>query len=297
MPNQYRDTCILCGQGAYGQALESALVNSNVRRWQREQFTVWRCSHCQSLHSRERVDLDCYYRGYPFRRRQLDGFARRTFASYLSKLFRAGMNSSSTVLDYGCSEGLLLQFLAEQGVRDTAGYDAYVEAFDDRAVLSAAYDVVIAQDVIEHVEDPLELLDSLVKCVQPGGLLALGTPRAEGIDLHQAAKFTHSLHQPFHLHIFSEQSLQTLCESRGLQTVAIHRRHILDTPFPFVNWTFLRAYLRQLDNTLDAGFDPVNLRKILTSPRLVFLGLLGYLFPGDSEMLLILRKPGACEKE
>lgn len=291
MTDRHRDTCMLCGQGCYEHARESALVNSNVRQWQHEQFTVWRCAHCLSLHSLERVDLDRYYGAYPFRRRKLDGFARRSFASYVRKLRHAGMCPTSRVLDYGCSEGLLIQYLKEQGVTVTAGYDAYVAGYDDKTVLSAEYDVVLAQDVIEHVEDPLELLDSLLKCVRPGGLLALGTPRADGIQLSQAEKFTHSLHQPFHLHIFSEQSLLAACAARGLQTVGVHRRHVLDTPFPFVNWSFLRAYLQQLDNTVDAGFDQVDLRRILKSPRLLLLGFLGYLLPVHSEMLFILRKP------
>lgn len=285
-----RDRCRLCGQGRFADATEVAQVHSNVRRWKDHFSTVWRCPVCGSLHSLETVDLGPFYAAYPFGQRRLDPFTRRVFSRYLGHLRKAGVTANSTVLDYGCGSGLLLDYLAETGIRSVSGYDAYVPQFDDPTVLERKYDCVIAQDVIEHVEDPEALLSDLAGCVKPGGLLCIGTPRAEGIDLRQTERFIHSLHQPYHLHILSESVLITIANRHGLSLESVLRRHTLDTPYPFVNWTFLKGYLKRLDNTLDAGFEPPRIAKIATSPYLLFTGLVGYLFPSRTEMLVLLRK-------
>jgi hypothetical protein len=131
----------------------------------------------------------------------------------------------------------------------------------------------------------------LSHAVRPGGLLCIGTPRADGIDLRNPNRTIHSLHQPYHLHILSEKALKAIATGEGLVLEQLYRRHSCDTLFPFVNWPFLRAYLRALDDTLDAGFDPPRIDVVAKSPGLLFLGLFGYLLRCDSEMIAAFRKP------
>src|SRR6266567_60264 len=45
---------------------EEASVRSNVRKFRGEQFRIWRCPTCASVHARDDVDLAHYYRDYPF---------------------------------------------------------------------------------------------------------------------------------------------------------------------------------------------------------------------------------------
>lgn len=286
-----RLVCGACGVGRFEDATDKAKVHSNVRRWRAHVSTVWRCPSCRSLTSLEVLDLGPFYTDYPYGKRQLDGFTRRVFSSYLARLKRHGVRPGATVLDYGCGDGLLLGYLSTQGLREVAGYDAFSARYADRSVLTRQYDLVIAQDVVEHVEDPGALIELLAKCTRPGGLLCIGTPRADDIDLAYTRRSIHSLHQPYHLHILSERALQDLARRAGLTVAALDRRHSCDTPYPFVNWRFLRAYLAAGDDTLDAGFDPPKPSTFFRSPQLVVQGLLGYLAPTESEMIAILRRP------
>ena len=64
-----------------------------------------------------------------------------------------------------------------------AGYDAYAPAFADPAALTRTYDCVVSQDVVEHVADPRALLATFDRLCRPGGVIAIGTPDASGIDL------------------------------------------------------------------------------------------------------------------
>ena len=286
-----RLTCAVCGNGGFNEQSERATVRSNVRRWRTHQSTVWRCQCCGSLTSLEVVDLDPFYAEYPYRRRRLDAFTRRVFGSYLARLRKHGLTPGASVLDYGCGDGLLLEYLKGRGFTDAAGYDAYSERHSDLGVLRRQYDLVNAQDVIEHVEDPVGLLRQLVECTKAGGIICLGTPRADDIDLSNVERSIHSVHQPYHLHILSERAIRALPSQVGLTIEALYRRHSCDTPHPFVNWRFLRAYLAASDDTLDAGFDPPRPSTFLRAPQLVLLGLFGYLMPVASEMIVVMRKP------
>jgi predicted nucleic-acid-binding Zn-ribbon protein len=61
--------CIFCGTStAELPAAEAAKVRCNVREFGAETFTVWRCAQCGSLHAREPIDYDRYYRDYPIHR-------------------------------------------------------------------------------------------------------------------------------------------------------------------------------------------------------------------------------------
>jgi 2-polyprenyl-3-methyl-5-hydroxy-6-metoxy-1,4-benzoquinol methylase len=181
---------------------------------------------------------------------------RTVYTHYIRRLRRHGLEATHSILDYGCSEGLLLAYLRERGFEDCAGYDPYSSQFSDSGVLAREYNAVICQDVIEHVEDPRELVGKLSRLVRPGGLLCIGTPRADGIDLLNPGPSLHSLHQPYHLHILSAAALMEIATDAGFVTEKLYVRDAYDTPYPFVNGPFLKAYLEAMDNTLDAGFEP-----------------------------------------
>ena len=184
-----------------------------------------------------------------------------------------------------------MEYLRERGFTDCAGYDPYSSRFADPRVLDREYDAVICQDVIEHVEDTRQLMAALARSLSPEGLLCIGTPRADGIELDNPTDSIHSLHQPYHLHILSENALTQIASDAGLVPEKLYLRHSCDTPYPFVNWPFLRGYLKAVDDTLDAGFDPPQVGAAARSPRLLFLGLFGYVFPCPSEMIGLFRKP------
>lgn len=291
MTTNLRKTCSVCYDGRFSEAKEVVKVRSNVRRWRTHLSTVWRCPSCNSLNSLEHVDLNLFYADYPFRNRRLDGYTRAIFAGLYKRLEQFGLCRNSTVLDYGCSEGLFLDYLKERGIASAFGYDAFVEKYADTAPLNRTYDFVVAQDLIEHAETPPALFATLCSLVRPGGILYIGTPCADRIDLANAEHHIHSLHQPYHICILSEQSVRSLSLSNDMTIEKIEYGHIADTPFPFINWEFLREYLARIDDTLDAGFDPPRIGSIASSPTLLFKGLFGYLVKHDTEMFVFLRKP------
>ena len=268
------------------------MVRCNVREFKNEQFTVWRCAHCRSIHSRDVVDLPHYYRNYPFQRQVPHWGMRLVVRHYVRRLRRSGLQKRHSVLDYGCGSGMLIGQLRRMGYGDVHGFDPYSRDFQNETVLQRRYDFVIAQDVIEHVEEPAALLEKLVDLTAPGGVICIGTPNAEGIDLTKWQTYIHSLHQPYHLHILSATILRRMAEDRGLTMTRFYDTYYADTLLPYVNVRINLYYATLFDNTIDLAFDPIRFHPRLLGPRGLALGLFGYFLPRRCQMMALFRKSG-----
>ena len=111
--------CVVCG-AALAPA-EEAAVASNVRAFAAERFALWRCAGCQSIHARDEVDLDRYYRDYPFARATPSRITRFFHGRLWRRLRAAGVARGARVLDYGCGRGLLVDELRRRGRRPDRG--------------------------------------------------------------------------------------------------------------------------------------------------------------------------------
>lgn len=95
---------------------------------------------------------------------------------------------TSSILDVGCFDGRFLDHLGVDYQR--AGIEVHPLAaeyaaakgiqivgrdFSDLDTLTTSFDVVVAMDVIEHVGNPRNFLESLSKVTRPGGLVIIST--------------------------------------------------------------------------------------------------------------------------
>lgn len=287
--------CNICRTDA-GDAVELGEVRSNVRKFRAEKFAVWRCPACLSLHARDEVDLAHYYREYPFHHLpepEKDFMMRAMYGQQLSRLVAAGLRPEHDVLDYGCGGGTLVRFLQQRGYPSTHGYDQYSDAFADRSVLERKYDFVVSQDVLEHVPDPWEFLHEVARLLKPGGIAAIGTPNAESIDLKDPEQRVHTLHQPYHRHIWSKRKLLTLGEELGWKLLKYYPTMYANTPVPFVNAAFVNFYFKCHDDTLDLATEPINPKSWkLWTPVAPFLGFFGYFFAPESDVMVVYQSAG-----
>lgn len=113
-----------------------------------------------------------------------------------------------------------------------AGFEAHRADAADAASLSALdlepADLVIAGEVIEHVERPGELLDALHLLVAPGGRLAITTPNAASLLNPLAAAARYELINPDHVSFYSWYTLGNVMERHGWRV-----RRFLTYHFPF----------------------------------------------------------------
>ncbi len=90
---------------------------------------------------------------------------------------------------------------------------------------SDRYDVVLLSHVIEHVYEPLILLQKCRKLLKPGGYLIILTPNVASLGHRRFGAVWRGLEPPRHLHLFNSNALQQLVYQAGFN---IHK-----------NWTTL----------------------------------------------------------
>ncbi|WP_089333214.1 class I SAM-dependent methyltransferase [Hymenobacter mucosus] len=133
---------------------------------------------------------------------------------------------SASILEIGCSGGPLLLALRQAGYTNLTGIDisaqgvqlAKQRGFEHVAVMDgaklefadASFDLVIASDVLEHIENENQALQEWKRVLRPGGQLIVFVP---------AFQFLWSSHDDVNQHFrrYSSQQLSTAIAHNGLQ--------------------------------------------------------------------------------
>lgn len=268
----------------------------NIRSFIDEKFKVWRCPDCKTIHCLDVVDLDYYYAKFPIFQAKLTWTFRFTYGNLCRRLTKHGFSKAHSLLDYGCgANGLFVQYLQERGFANSYGYDPYgtKDGFGDPTTLDRGpFDYISLQDVIEHVEDPHVLLSKLNSLLSPGGYILIGTPDAANLDLNRPdlPDNYNLVHVPYHLHIYTRESLESLGRCQGWEPVDFFERGYDDTPWLGFNVRTWNAYTSLLDGSVDVVFEPLKLGKALTSYKFLFYAIFGYWLSFHSRMSIMFRK-------
>lgn len=140
---------------------------------------------------------------------------------------RGALPPNARVLDFGAGVGHILRSLkaARPDIDIT-----FIEANPDVAARVAGfgfaeakrledatgpYDLIIAVEVIEHVDDPVGLLSAFRERLAPHGQLFYTTPCGE--DRRGRHDNPAAFEDPAHIHFFTEASMREACRAAGLE--------------------------------------------------------------------------------
>lgn len=185
----------------------------------------WKEGLVRELYSRDDYfeEKGAGYSGYD---RQAEAL-KRTFIQLVRNLERHGLTGGD-LLEIGCGYGYLLQ-AARPFFSTTTGTDYSNLAVDRaRAVADAVYrggleslpagrtfDVVILNQVIEHVYRPLSFLKELREWIRPGGRLVLATPDMNSPLRYLLGSRWPSYKIPEHVIYFTEATLSAVLRAAG----------------------------------------------------------------------------------
>jgi SAM-dependent methyltransferase len=124
-----------------------------------------------------------------------DPNAIATFAAVAAEVQQRAPDRTARIVDAGCGSGQLLQALADAGYRELTGlaYQAPdiagialhrgidLSAAGWAAAIGQRFDVLIATDVIEHLENPLQFLREMAAAAADGAWLLLSFPNVHNL--------------------------------------------------------------------------------------------------------------------
>jgi SAM-dependent methyltransferase len=122
--------------------------------------------------------------------------------------------------------------------REAAGVEAI--AGDFRAIPDerlARYDVISFNKVLEHILDPVAMLEKAARHLQPGGFVYVEVPDGEAAAAEGSGREEFFIE---HLHVFSPESAALMARHAGLMTLELERVREPSTKFT------LRAFLSQV---------------------------------------------------
>ena len=203
-----------------------------------EVFYYDKCEHC-STYQLVNVpnDLSVYYPASYYD--EMDASLRDRDA----KLARgqlaifAPFVSGGRLIDVGPAEGALLRQAETAGFDSRCGVErdqrccemlrgAGIEvAHTDDPILGLehleAADAVTMFHVIEHVRDPMGLLDAAAGRVRPGGVLVIATPNPQALSLRICGPWWRHIDAPRHLYLIPLAVIRARAERQGLKLVAV----------------------------------------------------------------------------
>jgi Methyltransferase domain len=115
-----------------------------------------------------------------------------------------------TVMDYACPRGL---------PDDVAFLEGHLDDLDVLARHGAAFDVVCAWAVIEHLPRPVVGAEVLAGLCAPGARLHLSTPEIGTFITDRASGRSPWFYPPEHLHLQSPAAVQTIFEDLGFTLI------------------------------------------------------------------------------
>ena len=171
--------------------------------------------------------------------RPLDSFDERLSGlRFLMRLHRLATANGShqdglSLLDFGCGDGRLIALARALGITafgvDISGSRMQVAdahgciVFSTMDALLAAvkspFQIVILNQVLEHVRDPDAVLKALARCMAPEGILFVGVPNCWGIGSPRSFEEFHSVQPIEHINCFTPSSLKSFVETRGFVQV------------------------------------------------------------------------------
>ncbi|MGZ4712655.1 MAG: class I SAM-dependent methyltransferase [Acidimicrobiia bacterium] len=224
-----------------------------------DSFLAVRCLHCGVVYLDHRpvaAELDRiypdHYHAFAFTEDRFGlvySVRRRLEARRLLRAFR-DLPDEARVIDVGCGDGFHLDLLGAFG---PPGWRLEGVDIDDRAIGAArrrglvvhrgrveqldlpeaSYDAALLIQTIEHLADPVALLEAVRRLLVPGGRVLVVTDNTGSLDF-RVARRRHwgGYHFPRHWYLFDQRSLRLLATAAGFEVPE------LGTMMSPVNWVY-----------------------------------------------------------
>lgn len=168
------------------------------------------------------------------------GRAMALFPPFLEAARRSAMYTEGPprgkLLEIGCGSGQDLRRMGDLGwdvvgiepdskaadiARRRHGLRVLVGRAEELELPPEEYGAIVMSHVIEHVHDPVQLLERCWRTLQPGGTLVVLTPNVGSLGHRKFGKAWMHLDPPRHFHLFTVRSLKSTLARAGIQNPSV----------------------------------------------------------------------------
>lgn len=241
--------CCLCGEDQF--SLLSKWEAEHPRNSATIPLSVWECRcglamlhpvpspdqlpHHGDWWSDQRRFIVRHQRLKQIRRKLQDlvfGGKRERFVRHTRKAVAGGK-----LLDIGCGHGELLSIAREwydcEGVEPSnvaadecrkLGFCVRLGMFEDIDLAAATYDVAVMDSVLEHVHDPVQILQKVNTVLRPGGVIAIKVPKLWGLAHRRHGREWNGFRVGYHTFLFTGATLSRTLQAAGFDVLSSPKR-------------------------------------------------------------------------
>jgi SAM-dependent methyltransferase len=220
--------------------------NQNSLRYSHDGWNVVNCNNCGFVFTNPRPTLDSlpgFYAQSYFDSDRFNHSGEGKFPARLSDIYK--FKQAGSLLEIGCAQGHFLNYMNRLGW-DVNG----VEISEDACRLisekfswpvfngdfldfpsTKKYDVICMYHVLEHVPEPLKVINKAKELLKPDGILVVEVPNIEGYDMKNPDRKKGTYDLPIHLTHYTPKLLSKLLKRSGfkiLTTDLYHPQFVLD---------------------------------------------------------------------
>lgn len=205
---------------------------------QREGHDVYECLSCNLVYLYPTPTIEellsfypSYYHGYKKSFSRLTNFLISLNIKFRANLYKKLIGKEGRILEIGAADGndffLLRQYgnwdfwgiefnddIAKRGRKN--GLNIITGTLEEYDFKDTKFDLIIMNNLIEHVVDPEKCLKKAKKILKPEGIIVGETPNTHSLDFYLFGRYWGGLHIPRHTFLFNQRNLKLLGEKVGL---------------------------------------------------------------------------------
>jgi SAM-dependent methyltransferase len=145
-------------------------------------------------------------------------------------------SKTGNFLDIGCGNGAYLHVMAKRGWKvcgvepssagaseaNTAGFDVFHGTLLEAHYPSSSFDYVRCNHSLEHMPNPVEVLQDIHRILRPGGKLCIGIPNTDSFTFRLFGRYWWYLCAPVHTYNYSAKTITRLLQNADYEIEKVH---------------------------------------------------------------------------